>query len=125
MPILREQTMTISTPESELASPMSRPSKAMGWVVAALTVHLLVTSVATAATSGSGTIERTRVTRLSSCVAQVIRELVDHAAESTAMVVIERDSEPLAAVLVADTGCMEPEGILVPWMHDLPPPAWM
>lgn len=125
MPILREQTMTISTPESEFAGSMSRPSKAMGWVVAALAVHLLVTSVATAATSCSGTIERTRVTRLSSCVAQVLRELVDHAAESTSVVMVEQDSEPLPATLVADTGGMDTGRMLIPWMHDLPPPTRM
>lgn len=91
--------------------------------MAAIAMHLLVTSMASAATTCSETIERTRVTRLSHCVAQAIRELVDQGGETAVMVVIGHDPEPMAAMIVADTIGVIFIDQLSPWILSLPPPV--
>jgi len=100
-----------------------RPSRTAGWVVAAIAMHLLVTSMATAATTCSETIERTRVTRLSHCVAQAIRELVDQGGETALVVVIDCDTEPMAAMYIVGTDRVVCDDQLGPWILSLPPPA--
>jgi len=120
---LRNLTMMTSTPPSQPISTTSRPSRATSWVVAAIAMHLLVTSMASAATTCSETMERTRVTRLSHCVAQAIRELVEQGGESALVVVVDHDPEPTTAVSVAGTICVLSIDRLSPWILSLPPPA--
>ncbi|MBL4809943.1 MAG: hypothetical protein JKY43_07815 [Phycisphaerales bacterium] len=115
--------MMTSTTPSQLTNTTARPARAAGWVVAAIAMHLLVTSMASAATTCSETIERTRVTRLSHCVAQAIRELVDQGGETAVMVVIGHDPEPMAAMIVADTIGVIFIDQLSPWILSLPPPV--
>jgi len=115
--------MISTMPLSQPTVPTTRPSRATSWVVAAIAMHLLVTSMASAATTCSETIERTRVTRLSHCVAQAIRELVDQGGETALIVVVDHDLEPMAAVIVADTICVLSNDQLSPWILSLPPPA--
>lgn len=92
-------------------------------MVAAIALHLLVASMASAASSCSETIERTRVTRISHTVAQAIRELVDHQHADSAWVFLDSNNdEPIASNEIvaseADEECM----MLPLWMLDLPPP---
>lgn len=61
------------------------------------------------------------MTRLSHCVAQAIRELVDQGGETALVVVI--DPEPMSAVIVADTVCVLSNDRLSPWILSLPPPS--
>jgi hypothetical protein len=123
MPILVGQAMTISTPQSQSAPAIARASRATGLVVAAIAVQLLVTSMASAATTCSETIERTRVTRLTHCVAQAIRELVDHGIEAPKVMSTERDAEP--AYSAGDVGSDREftTDMLGVWLLNLPPPA--
>ena len=115
--------MMTSTSPSQPIPTTSRPSRATSWVVAAIAMHLLVTSMASAATTCSETMERTRVTRLSHCVAQAIRELVEQGGETALVVVINHDPEPMAAMIVTDTICVLSLDQLGPWILSLPPPA--
>lgn len=123
MPILVGQTMTISTPPSQTTLVSARPSRATGLVVAAIAVHLLVSSMASAATTCSETIERTRVTRLTHCVAQAIRELVDQGVESPRVMNTERDGEPVYSASIVDTDRVLAADMLGVWLLNLPPPA--
>ncbi len=77
--------------------------------------------MATAATSCSGTIERTRVTRLTHCVAQAIRELVEHAEERPSTI-IEAQQAPTAENLFKPTEHPLVARSLSPWLLNLPPP---
>jgi hypothetical protein len=115
--------MTITTPPTQMPACAARPSRATGWVVAAIAVHLLVTSVASAASTCSETIERTRVTRLSHCVAQAIRELVDQGAEGPMHVIVEFDAEPVSLGILMATDCTLGAERLSAWLLNLPPPT--
>ncbi len=102
---------------------LARPAKASGLVVAAIAVHLLMTTMASAASTCGETIERTRMTRLSCCVAQAIRELVDHQVGERALVIV-RVSDPEPISLLDDYAGLMMTGIdpLLPWLLNLPPP---
>lgn len=91
-------------------------------MVAAIAVHLLVATMASAATTCGETIERTRVTRLSHCVAQAIRELVDQSEESRVLPVLERFDVPMTEGLLADADGIGSCELLGSWLLDLPPP---
>jgi len=123
MPILVGLTMMISTPQSQPALANARPSRATGLVVAAIAMHLLVSSMASAATTCSETIERTRVTRLTHCVAQAIREFVDQRAESPRVMSTERDAEPVYSASNVDADRVIIADMLGVWLLNLPPPA--
>jgi len=117
--------MNDSIRPTQLTLATVRPARTTGWVVAAIAVHLLVTSMASAASSCSETIERTRVTRLSHCVAQAIRELVDQGAEHSMILILDRLDEPVAFVGgwgVGTCGMMVQRDRLGDWLLDLPPP---
>ncbi len=100
----------------------ARPARTTGWVVAAIAVHLLVTTMASAASTCSETIERTRVTRLSHCVAQAIRELVDQGAERSLMLIVDRLDEPVGIMGIGASGMMVQKDRLGNWLLNLPPP---
>jgi len=113
--------MTTQNYPSRPASTNARPSRAAGWVIAALAVHLLASTMATAATSCSGTIERTRVTRLTHSVAQAIRELVEHSEERPSTI-IDPQHAPVAERLFKPTEHSLVARSLSPWLLNLPPP---
>ncbi|MBO6514364.1 MAG: hypothetical protein JJ974_10405 [Phycisphaerales bacterium] len=100
----------------------ARAARSGGWVIAAIAMHLLVASMASAATTCSETMERTRVTRLSHCVAQVIRELVDQTEDAQRLPVLVRAEEPRSRQLVLDADGVRPVERLGSWLLDLPPP---
>lgn len=100
-----------------------RPAKNSGWMVAAIAMHLLVASMASAASSCSETIERTRVTRISHCVAQAIRDLVDHQQSESVWVVRDSEEAPIGATLGAGDGDAGSGFMLQAWLLNLPPPA--
>lgn len=104
-------------PSGSLAGPRT------GWVVAAIAVHLLVATMASAATTCSETMERTRVTRLSHCVAQAIRELVDQSEETRVLPVVERSDEPSTGQQVLGVDGIGSRELLGSWLLDLPPPS--
>jgi hypothetical protein len=92
-------------------------------MVAAITMHLLVASMASAASTCSETIERTRVTRISHTVAQAIRDLVDHQHSESVWVVRETEDAPVGALLVSCKRSVDSDGMLQAWLLNLPPPA--
>ncbi|MGJ8635887.1 MAG: hypothetical protein ACSHX5_03485 [Phycisphaerales bacterium] len=100
----------------------TRTARTGGLMVAAIAVHLLVATMASAATTCGETIERTRVTRLSHCVAQAIRELVDQSEESRVLPVLERFDVPMTEGLLADADGIGSCELLGSWLLDLPPP---
>ncbi len=105
-----------------LRSPTAQ-SRPAGWVTAAIVVHLLVSSMASAATSCTETIERTRVTRLTHTVAPALRELVAHEAAPRPLQVLTRDDEPTPTRLIASTDHAPTMDPLSPWLLNLPPPV--
>jgi len=105
-----------------LRSPVAQTRPA-GWVTAAIVVHLLVSSMASAATSCTETIERTRVTRLTHTVAQAIRELVDHETAPRPLQILSCDDEPTPPRLIASADGAPTMDPLSPWLLNLPPPA--
>ncbi len=124
--------LTIQTPErapmqstnhTSRATTQQRPVKASGWMVAALAMHLLVASMASAASTCSETIERTRVTRISHSVAQAIRDLVDHQQSESVWVVRDAEDAPIGAMLSAGDDHAESGSMLHAWLLNLPPPS--
>lgn len=91
-------------------------------MVAAIAVHLLVATMASAATTCGETIERTRVTRLSHSVAQAIRELVDQSEETRVLPVVERFDVPMTERLFSEVDGIRSRELLGSWLLDLPPP---
>ncbi|MFK7759049.1 MAG: hypothetical protein AB8C13_03775 [Phycisphaerales bacterium] len=129
MPILLILIMMTTHPTTNAhsslrtTSPTGHGSRTAGWVVAAVAVHLLVSSIASAATTCSESMERTRVTRLSHCVAQVIRELVDQNAESECFGIRVALSEPVNRRVHCTERAEIVDSYIGLWILNLPPPA--
>lgn len=94
------------------------------WVVAALGVHLFVSSLAIASSACSGTIERTRVARISGPVVQVLRELVESTDHARREIPIEHDDIDVPrAIAPLDAARTTRTRMLDARLIDLPPPT--
>ncbi len=95
------------------------------WVVAALGVHLFVSSLALASSACSGTIERTRVARISAPVLQAFRDLVESSEHHTRRETpIVHDEIDVPRVIPAPRAAITTRPVpLDARLIDLPPPA--
>ncbi len=94
------------------------------WVVAALGVHLFVSSMALASSACSGTIERTRVARISAPVFQAFRDLVDSHEQTPREIRIDLDEiDTPRAIPAPRANAFARAVILDERLLDLPPPA--
>ncbi len=123
VPILTVRIPMKSMNDTSRATTQQRPVKASGWMVAALAMHLLVASMASAASTCSETIERTRVTRISHTVAQAIRDLVDHQQSESVRVFRDAEDAPIGAMLSAGNDFAGSSSMLHAWLLNLPPPS--
>lgn len=117
-------SMSRSALQSKLPHQGPNPTRPAGWLAAAIVVHLLVASMASAATTCSESMERTRVTRLTHSVAQAIRELVEHSEAQQSLPRVERDFGACELDLSAPTTRrVLIDAMLAEWLLNLPPPA--
>jgi hypothetical protein len=95
------------------------------WVVAALGVHLFVSSLALASSACSGTIERTRVARISAPVLQAFRDLVESSEHHTRREApIVHDEIDVPRAIPAPSATIATRTVpLDARLMDLPPPA--
>ena len=93
------------------------------WIVAAIGIQVLVSSVSLASSTGVDPVERTRIARISGPMAQVISKLVEHREIRVPRRVIERGDIHITRSLGAPAEPV-PCGVDLPWWHsDLPPPG--
>lgn len=118
--------MRSSSGHPDLLSPNAsrRAGRVHPWLVAAIGVHFLIASVASASDCTLQHGERTKVRRISESVVQVLRELVDRNQ------IVRSDTEPLAPGFRVIDGLgvsHSPRPVhawmLAEWMLDLPPPT--
>jgi hypothetical protein len=111
-------------PEILVQNAPRRAARVHPWIVAAIGVHFLIATVASASDCTLQHGERTKVRRISESVVQVLRELVDRNQ------IVRSDTEPVApgfrvidGVGVLSTPIVVHARMLDEWMLDLPPPA--
>ena len=98
-------------------------ANARSWVVAAIGLQILLSSMSAAATNCGGVIERARIARLTAPVAQAMRELAEHRVSSEPMVVEPACGAVTREALAPARGRMSAGIELAVWLCDLPPPC--